>query len=130
MKVAELEGPRLDYWVGKAAGLQVRLECYMNNPPRPIECWLVDGGMTPYRPSSDWAVGGLIIERVGIDLDVARYQSDIDKTPHSWVARVEVATDDGESFKSWYAEAKTPLLAAMRAYVMSKFGEEVEGVTK
>ena len=74
MKVAELEGALLDYWVGKAEGL---LSEY--NPFEPEVGALVfdkrigtqvrvmgpDGYSfwTPYKPSSDWPHGGPIVER-------------------------------------------------------------------
>jgi hypothetical protein len=61
-----------------------------------------------FRPSADWAQGGPIIEREGIALG---------QTADGWEA-----TCDGEV----YVYGKTPLIAAMRCYVASKLGEEVE----
>ena len=59
--------------------------------------------------SSDWAVGGPIIEREGIS--IYRMTSD-------WSAAYNPsgATQDGP----------TPLIAAMRCFVTSRLGEEVE----
>ena len=65
-----------------------------------------------YYPSTDWAQGGPIIEREGIDL---QYQGgDNDK----WAADMFGAEC------SVYGD--TPLIAAMRCYVASKLGDEVE----
>ena len=70
-----------------------------------------------YAPSTDWAQGGTIIEREG--MGVWMYQ---------W-------NEQGEPEWGWYAEDKdgdhvqkgtTPLIAAMRSYVASKLGDEVE----
>ena len=57
-----------------------------------------------YSPSTDWAQGGAIIEREGIAL-----------IPN-WTAERPGFSADGE----------TALIAAMRCYVASKLGDEVE----
>jgi hypothetical protein len=64
-----------------------------------------------YTPSTDWAQGGPIIEREKIVLS-----PDIHHTRWS-------ATLRGEAYIYW---AQTPLIAAMRCYVASKLGDEVE----
>ena len=61
-------------------------------------------------PSTNWAQGGPIIEREGISLD-KMYD-----TPE-WCASME-------NTKGY--RGPTPLIAAMRCYVASKLGEEVE----
>jgi len=63
-----------------------------------------------YSPSTDWAHGGPIIERERINVcyDGGGY----------WCA----TTDAGDPLKF----APTPLVAAMRCYVASKLGDEVE----
>ena len=70
-----------------------------------------------YRWSGDWSQVGYLIERVG--MGVWMYQ---------WNA-------DGEPEAGWYAEDKdgnhvhkgpTPLIAAVRCYVASRLGDEVE----
>jgi len=69
-----------------------------------------------YAPSNDWSQGGPIIEREGISIvqegDAAE-----------WVASMyDYAADD------WHLHTAghTPLIAAMRCYVASKLGDEVE----
>lgn len=107
IKVSELEGARLDYWVGRANDLNVAIdedkECY--------EC-KQEGIPTiaDYFPSTDWSVGGPIIERERISID-ARPSGKYDA----------IALTDGK-----WLEGPTPLIAAMRCFVASKFGEEVE----
>lgn len=63
-----------------------------------------------YEPSTNWAQGGPIIERECIDL----YQSGI------WSA--EIVKGEGVI----HAEGPTPLVAAMRCFVASRLGEEVD----
>ena len=78
--------------------------------------WLVmkcEGGSPDrkYTPSSDWAQGGPIIEREGISL--------IPNQP--WTAELE-----NNDFFIISENGHTPLIAAMRCYVVSKLGEVVE----
>ena len=78
--------------------------------------------MTNRRYSTDWLLGGLIIEREGIAIDVVRAGWTID----SWVAALvhEDKEFDGVARAEEYGP--TPLIAAMRCYVASKLGDEVE----
>jgi hypothetical protein len=61
-----------------------------------------------WTPSTDWSQGGPIIEREGLTLT---HQAD------QWVAQ----TDD-----DLFAHGPTPLIAAMRCYVASKLGDDIE----
>ena len=80
--------------------------------------WAVSKAIGEYKPvavpkySTDWAQGGPIIEREGITL-AAPNPIDAD-----WCAML------------WGTQAKqsgtTPLIAAMRCYVASKLGDDVE----
>lgn len=65
-----------------------------------------------YSPSTDWAQGGPIIDLE--DISVMRVYKD---WPHPWCAEL------GEKH---FVNAPTPLIAAMRCYVASKLGDEVE----
>jgi hypothetical protein len=67
-----------------------------------------------YNPSTNWDQGGPIIEREGICL----------KKGHSgwWIAKL-LDVNDEEHFVT---VAPTPLVAAMRCYVISKLGNEVD----
>jgi hypothetical protein len=68
-----------------------------------------------YAPSTDWAQGGPIIEREVITLIHPRWDG---WTAHKYDDRVED--------ESYTLDGPTPLIAAMRCYVASKLGEEVE----
>lgn len=116
MKVAELEAPDLDLWVAKTEGIE------------PDE---------DYRPSSRWEHGGPLIEREGIAL--RRHRSG------TWYGIRSSILGDGEQTR-WSLErpgsrygplsyqvhmvqvrfkGHTPLVAAMRVLVASRFGNEV-----
>jgi hypothetical protein len=106
MKIAYLEaGPLLDYWVGKAQGLQV--EIATPNGPGSEVC--VIENREPFDPSTSWAQAGPIIEREQIDL-----VSDFGR----WMARHSKRDDYSRPDAS-------PLVAAMRAYLTWEYGDEV-----
>ena len=63
--------------------------------------------------STDWAQSGPIIEREGIQ---------IQKHRSGWVALPE----DAQFSEEEYQDGSTPLIAAMRCYVASRLGDEVE----
>lgn len=104
MKTSELSGAALDWAVAKCEGKE----------PKHHEGWPME---EPSEYSTDWAWAGAIIEREG--MGVWMYQ---------W-------NEQGEPENGWYAEDKngdhvrtgtTPLVAAMRCYVASKLGDNVE----
>ncbi len=96
IKVSELTGAALDWAVGYIMGEKLRIL------DRQI-VWPED-----YSPSTDWAQGGPIIEREGIALYLYGGSE--------WNAHVGGRESVGP----------TPLIAAMRCYVASKLGDEVE----
>ena len=65
-----------------------------------------------FSPSTDWAQGGPIIEREKIDVGTS--------TCGGW--RAVMATEPEYT----YGNGPTPLIAAMRCYVASKMGDEIE----
>lgn len=119
MKTNELMGAALNWAVAIAEGLTPTLQDVHGYKVVSVKglmvaaphAWLV------YTPSTDWAQGGPIIEREGIDL----YQS----TGRICAAMWENILGGGRLI----AEAKdcsTPLIAAMRCYVASRLGDEIE----
>lgn len=65
-----------------------------------------------YSPSTDWAQGGPIIEREGIEI--------VPDGNNAWDAAIRGG--DGDDI----AHGPTPLIAAMRCYVASEMGDSVE----
>jgi hypothetical protein len=118
LKTNELTGAALDWAVAKCVGMRVYVgHNHTMTGPEISDAELVDmdvDGNTRYAPSTDWAQGGPIIEREGIDLYHQR-QSDLSV---AWVA----TGDSGESEHI----APTPLIATMRCFVASKLGDEVD----
>jgi hypothetical protein len=108
MKTSELSGAALDWAVAKCEGLL----CfgYRTDGER-FAVELSDGEVEGFMPSTDWVQGGEIIEREGI----AVWQFD-DVT---WRAMGKDTVPDP-------LEGATPLIAAMRCYVASKLGDEVQ----
>jgi hypothetical protein len=121
VKVADLEGALLDAWVVKALG-GYRGPYQLVKDGRPEKNCLIFPDGVPFRattgnlmPSSDWSHGGPIIERERIRL---HHRSD----GIPWASQIFV---DGNSVMPIYGYGDTPLIAAMRAYVASKYGVEV-----
>ena len=99
MKTDELTGADLDWAVAKCEGVLMRWE-RSTHDEAPLE----------YSPSTDWAQGGVIIEREKIEVFIR---------DEKWFAYSSLSKPE-----DFYGE--TPLIAAMRCYVASKLGDEVE----
>ena len=122
--VSELEGMQLDWAVAKAEGrcLHTRIEYYAHQSDTGFTC--LDCGKDTHReacgrdwkPSSSWAQGGPIIDREKITVG----RSGSGDCQYAWLGGF---TDDNSFFE---AEGRTNLIAAMRAFVASKLGDEVE----
>lgn len=109
VKVSEASDVVLDFLVSKA-----------NNPPGKeggMDWWERDGNgllfdplnECTYSPSTDWSLGGQIIERERIELR--------DKGGDQWIA------DDNLNTRH---VGPTPLIAAMRCYAAARLGEMVD----
>lgn len=72
----------------------------------------------PYRPDLEWSQGGPIIEREGINTLVH-------VTVNGVITEWKAGKDWPMSHFPYYT-GPTPLIAAMRCYVASKLGDEVE----
>ena len=136
MKTSELTGHALNWAVSVAEGDKV----YRPRLGRPAdwdkEAYLKDGSDDrwvvrvenpkvahfvdwTYNPSGDWMQGGPIIEREGIDFWTANsYQDEYGNF---------TSIKDAKHPKSnQMYSGPTPLIAAMRCYVASKLGDDVE----
>lgn len=110
MRTSELIGPALDWAVAEAEG-NVRLQ-YDSREGLIIKNIL---GWIPYRPSRAWEQGGPIIEREKI---ATEYFPD-----GVWVAAITREVPGG--IEQHGGEGHTTLVAAMRAFVASKLGDEI-----
>lgn len=123
IKVAELKGIELDYWVARAHGMEViQWSSKKSKPKSDFRAYPGDSvpkvSVSDFRPSSSWAWGGPIIESEGIDITVACESVDGPKHIVFWSAE----RDDWDR----PALAQKPLVAAMRGYVANHFGQEFE----
>lgn len=100
IKTSELQGAALDWAVAKCEGHDME---YFQ---------VVDA----YLPSTDWAQGGPIIEREGINIERVNNHGRWE----AWTPAPERRS--GEAVE----QGPTPLIAAMRCFVASKLGDEVE----
>lgn len=122
MKTCELKGAALDWAVAVVENLQFnegRVVVVRRQEPT-LPAWIerenAPGSAPHYHrftPSTDWAQGGPIIERERINMlwvyaDTAR--ATIHKGGHVWC----------------FANGETFLVAAMRCYVASKLGDEID----
>jgi hypothetical protein len=104
MKISELDGYLLDYYVAKASGIEAKVK-------NDICFTLIGGQWWPFSPSTQWTFGGPIIERERIELYC--------ETEHDGVWISHPYKGGPASF------GPTPLIAAMRAYCAPRLGEEV-----
>ena len=118
MKVSELTGVALDWAVAQCANYinNIRLDKFKQ--------WqdlgrtqVKDDDYTYWHPSTDWEQGGPIIEREKIELKYLGYDN-----PPYWGA----LKFSPSKYERKAATGPTPLMAAMRCYVASKLGDDIE----
>lgn len=121
MKTSELTGALLDCWVARARGIDpknIRIAPLIFGSGAEPMCQVLTGfdddpgafAFRPFQPSTSWAQGGPIIEREKMT---------VEPFGDGWGAGI------GDVYTKWYLEGPTLLVAAMRAYVASEFGDEV-----
>ncbi len=113
MKTSKLTGTALDWAVAKCDGA----DWWAAEEPR--DGMFVDYERTKrYSPSTNWNQGGPIIEREGVELQCWR-NSRIDH----WTAVLpDQVNEEGDPI--W--DGPTPLIAAMRCFVASRLGDDVD----
>jgi len=112
VKTAELTGAALDWAVAKCEGAYApSVDTDIDGTKR-----INYGGMCP-EWSTDWAHGGPIIDRIkGFE-----FKQWLESKPES-CCEAHIHNYEGD----WIQFGPTPLIAAMRCYVASKLGDEVE----
>lgn len=105
----ELSGTALDWAVARIEGEALVDGCLFTKDPAEEQVL--------YTPSTDWSQGGPIIEREKISIECHGEE---------WIAQKlgidYYAPDSSDEFPY----GPTPLTAAMRCYVASKLGDEIE----
>lgn len=111
-KAATLLPPQLDYWVAKAEKIFFMRDSggHVFEIDQSGNVYARTGGdrMYYYQPSSEWRLGGPLIDR---------HEISVQKVGSAWVA------DRGREFS---ATGDTALIAAMRVRVILAFGETLE----
>lgn len=107
IKTADLTRAALNWAAAKCEGW------IDNNNQQTYDALLMDINKETYLPSIDWSQGGPIIEQEKISISFAGIPKDV-----QWRAE---HYDTGVA-----AYGPTPLIAAMRCYVASKLGDEVD----
>jgi len=130
MKTSELIGPTLNWAVAQCEGLLCFGYCSYGDRFSVKDS---DGVIETYAPSFVWSQGGEIIERERIELSAysgcweARYWDGWENALQGLRPDVAAATLRARKIPLSVARVgPTPLIAAMRAYVASKLGEEIE----
>ena len=121
MKTSELTGVALDWAVAKCEGVHVSMArggwfVFDSDAWAEFRNDYNDDKLQSFRPSTDWAQAGPIIEREGISVLHTTM-----RLSHAWEASQTPAED-----LSVCEFGPTPLIATMRCYVASKLGDEVD----
>ena len=123
VNVSELSGKALDWAVAKAENFSYgdagHGQIYIYKEGIPLM------NAKAWTPSTDWAQGGPIIEREGIDLYCNLVGQPDHKDP-SWQKSDWRARYLRMGYGTDHSYGSTPLIAAMRCYVASKLGDEIE----
>ena len=124
MKTADLIFTALDWAVARAEGRTSRYKPHFVtlSSIKVLSDW---DDAEEFSPSTNWAQGGPIIEREGIFpelTDVDRHNNGSCSFTKLFQARTpaQVLDDDSGVF------GPTPLIAAMRCFVSSKLGDEID----
>lgn len=118
VRVSEATNLQLDWMVAKAEGLLGEI----TQAQTWVELSVLRGGVAfthgrTYSPTTNWAQGGSILDDADINVISKKYLNDPAK-------RYMAYLDGGYVLDSVFGQ--TRLVAAMRCYVASKLGEEVE----
>ena len=118
MRTSELQGAALDWAVAKCEGVFVQISnggwwVFDSDAFSEFRNDYNDSKLQAFQPSTDWSQGGPIIEREGIH---------IKKHPSDWIALPYDSVFSEEA----YQQGPTPLVAAMRCFVASQLGDEVD----
>lgn len=123
MIVGELSGSALDYWACRALLAQFEGQHLTLEVVEQVKRLI---GAFPFRPSADWAAAGPIIERERIAL----FQTWHAEHPYFCEERRWTAWTNGAQYTievegDSVGYGPTQLVAAMRAFVASRFGDKV-----
>lgn len=118
IKISEATPDQLNWLVAKIEGTSVRVVPHICNGVR------MGYTLIGFLYTTDWAHGGPIIERERITVSALYAQKNPPSPEYDhgeWGAYIPCGVNSEGS-----GQGPTPLIAAMRCYVMSKLGEEAQ----
>jgi hypothetical protein len=115
IRTAELTGPALDWAVAKCEGPNSEAACYYIDD---LPVYLDEAPIQEWKPATNWAQGGPIIEREIHSITDTTMRSDMS---FAWEAKIHVGA--GLCVRMY---GPTPLIAAMRCFVASKMGDTID----
>ena len=118
VETIELSGIALDWAVAMSEGKDADCEIHAKN----IWYGRVTSGFVQYRPSTDWAVAGPIIDTLSSYL----MQTDEEAEPNKRYYCTTPSTAEDWHNHPCQEWGPTFLIAAMRAYVASKLGDVID----
>ena len=127
IRTSELTKIQLDWAVLKAAGYEPQISFFIKPQVRgSLFAWMRRKncyyapmwGLNRFHPSDSWDHAGPIIEREWITLTPTR--------SGYWGAEIIHAIPGPLDRYQWLGSGSTPLIAAMRCYVTSKLGDEID----
>ena len=119
VKTADLIDLHLDWAVAECLGA-TRIQLYEYSGRRMIRVSLPEGIHAPWEPSRYWGQGGPII-----DQELISVAHDDDEGEWEACQRAQLQSMFGFNGDN-YSTGPTPLVAAMRCFVASQLGDEVE----
>ena len=121
IKTQDLTGIQLDWAVAKCLNWKDYNEDGV--PYIELDSSHMSRRFGPYKPSTNWEQAGSIIEQVKITISPNDDKNSMKQK--LWVAyRIVTLFEDG--FDHEYQYGPTPLIAAMRCFVASRIGDEVD----
>ncbi len=124
-KTAELTGRALDYAVAIAEGAETSSAFHYSHGSKYWHIRTFSNDLRAYRPSEEPSFGHRIIERECISSRRCYNSGTPNTGQDSW--HCTIAFVEGRMTLGWLSTyGSTMLEAAMRCYVLKKFGEEVE----
>lgn len=112
----DLTGAELDYWTGKAAGLEVERRSEL------VWVSLEYGINMAYSPSTDWSQGGPLIEQFGMNIECVFM---VPPDTYTWNVAAFYRTQDKIKTSGRLGPGKKILIGVCRAACKAVFGEEV-----
>lgn len=122
LKTSTLSGAALDWAVAKCEGLESDIG-RTNEGKDVIVLTVVDGFWRKYEPSKNHLITDELIKRLNIHVCSSDLLGD-GYNAYMWKLPLDVKIGNEFVCKTEYAN--TPRIAAMRCYVASKFGDEIE----